>query len=364
MQLFYSVVSCIGMSALLMLEYIVKKSDTIVPSNKRFFRLSIWTVVVVMAAEIITTVFENAPVSYRPLHIWGNVLGFSLSPFVPLLIGEAIDGSHKKSLFAFVAVPVINLVLTVFSVWFPLIFRVSDENGYERGEVFWLYTLSYTVGLVYLLFQTFFITREYQGNNRCIPVVLFLFVCLGTVGQVLVPQLHVSWLCVAFSIALYYIYYCDLMHQIDGLTGLLNRRAYEYYIRRFRGGKGAAVVLFDVDDFKSINDRYGHPFGDYCLTTVSVCIRRAFFKIGLCFRIGGDEFCVLARKTDQAAVQKAYEKFLREIELMRRTESRLPMVSIGYSFADASSKGISVAVFEADQNMYQFKRKRKEAVPQ
>lgn len=363
MQPFYSAISCIGIIALLILEHSAKRSDTMITPNKTFFRLSIWIVILVMISEIATMFFEGAAASYRVWHIISNILGFSLSPFIPLLIGCAIGGFRKNNLLLFGIPAFLNLVLTILSAWFPIIFWVDAQNMYARSRAFWIYILSYSTALIYLLLQTLSITRNYQNSNRSVPILLFLFVGCGTMGQILFPQLHTTWLCVSFAIALYYMYYCDLLHQIDGLTGLLNRRTYEYNLYRTKSSDKAAVILFDIDDFKNINDRYGHPFGDYCLVAISSCIKKVFFRMGLCFRIGGDEFCVIVQKANQAAIDRAYSRFLREIQSMRDEEMRLPMVSIGYSFVDPKSKDITRAVSEADQNMYQFKRQRKEKLP-
>lgn len=362
MQLFYSSVSCIGIVALLILEHIARKSDTMAVAHKRFFCLSIWVTIIVMVSEIVTVFLEGAAASYRIPHIMGNVLGFALSPLIPLLIGCAIGEFHKNSLILFGILPTLNLILTVLSARFPIIFWVDAKNMYMRGNAFGVYVLAYSVAFVYLLVQTLLLTKCYQNSNRSIPLVLFFFVGFCAMGQVIVPWLHISWLCVSFAIALYYMYYCDLVHQIDALTGLLNRRTYEYNLRKIESSDKAAIILFDVDDFKNANDMYGHPFGDYCLTAVSSCIKKAFFKIGLCFRIGGDEFCVIAKKANRAAVERAYSRFLQEIELMRKAEARLPMVSIGYSFTGDKSESIMDAVFEADQNMYRFKQQRKKTV--
>lgn len=360
MQTFlYSAVSCAGIAALLILEHIARKSDLIALRNKRFFRLSIWLVIIVMLSELVTIYFEGAAVRYRWLSILGNVAGFALSPFVPLLIGCAIDGSHKKGLLWFALPAAINLVLSVFSAWFPIIFWVNAENGYMRGDAFGIYVFSYAVALILLLLQTLFMTRNYQNENHFLPIVLFLFVGMGTTGQVLVPWLHISWLCIAFALILYFIYCCDLLHQIDGLTGLLNRRTFEYNTHSLESGSNAAVIIFDVDEFKTINDTYGHPFGDHCLVAISSYIKKVFFKIGLCYRIGGDEFCVITRKTDKDAVEQACQRFLNTMESIRRVDSRLPQVSLGYAYADDKTESIKSVISRADQQMYQFKQQRK-----
>ena len=58
----------------------------------------------------------------------------------------------------------------------------------------------------------------------------------------------------------------------------------------------AAVLFFDVDDFKSVNDQYGHLYGDECLKFVGKAILDVYGDKGSCYRIGGDEFCVILKK--------------------------------------------------------------------
>ena len=115
--------------------------------------------------------------------------------------------------------------------------------------------------------------------------------------------------------------------------------------------------MFDIDDFKSINDRYGHPYGDHCLMIVSMCIKKAFFKLGLCFRVGGDEFCVLVLKPNRKAVEKACENFQEELDKVRREEERLPAVSVGWTLAQ--NEPVADVIAQADQKMYEHKRRHK-----
>ena len=118
------------------------------------------------------------------------------------------------------------------------------------------------------------------------------------------------------------------------------------------------VVLFDVDKFKMINDSYGHLYGDECLKSIAECIRKAFFSVGKCFRLGGDEFCMIAEASDPEVLQKALERFLQELAILRRSDSRLPMVSFGFAYAGQDDRDISALIQKADQNMYQYKDQR------
>ncbi|MFR1052113.1 MAG: GGDEF domain-containing protein [Oscillospiraceae bacterium] len=363
MREFYIVTSTINILALLIMVYIIHKSNVIDQRERLFFQLSIFVTVFVIAAEILTVYFDGAHPTHRLLCVIGNMAGFSMSPVIPLLLGCMISDRFQKLDWLFGLPALINLILSLLSAVFPFIFTVSADNVYQRGEFFWVFTAAYALSTLYLFFQTLNASKRYQNSNRFVLFALFLFMLLGTSVQVLRPSLHVSWLCISMSICLYYVYYSELRHQIDGLTWLLTRRTYEESLNKIRGRKNVTFFIFDIDNFKCINDRYGHPFGDFCIKSTANCIKDVFSKNGLCFRTGGDEFCVISDCVDTDTVQSLYQKFLSEINLMRKENPSLPMVSIGYASYNKKSGTIGEAIFNADQQMYCFKQSRKHAPP-
>lgn len=105
----------------------------------------------------------------------------------------------------------------------------------------------------------------------------------------------------------------DRMAHTDVLTGLPNRRSMldrlEIEIARAeRYGSGFSVALFDVDDFKRVNDTYGHDAGDEVLKRISREFQASMRKTDSCSRWGGEEFLVLFTETDLRAAVKAAEK--------------------------------------------------------
>ena len=114
-----------------------------------------------------------------------------------------------------------------------------------------------------------------------------------------------------FVVILGYAYYSELLEQHDTLTSLFNRRAYGQHLPRLASQDYGTIILFDVDDFKQINDRYGHQYGDTCLKIVATSILTAFSKVRFCYRIGGDEFSVLNKYTDERTIQAAEAEFLK-----------------------------------------------------
>ena len=122
-----------------------------------------------------------------------------------------------------------------------------------------------------------------------------------------------------------YILYSELTQKIDTLTHLLNRRSYESRPASLRGH--AVIYYFDVDEFKSVNDTFGHGVGDAVLAEVGSTIYAVFSKVGYCYRIGGDEFCVIAQISDTAA-EKYLSEFLRELTATA-SEKRAPAARVG-----------------------------------
>jgi len=119
----------------------------------------------------------------------------------------------------------------------------------------------------------------------------------------------------------------DLMAQLqqaadhDGLTGLLNRRAFEHRLHRrldTTAGAGGLILLWlDLDHFKSINDRHGHPAGDAVLRAVAAAIERCCREDDLCARLGGEEFALALVAPDAQAGAVIAERLRSTIAALR-----------------------------------------------
>jgi diguanylate cyclase (GGDEF)-like protein len=107
----------------------------------------------------------------------------------------------------------------------------------------------------------------------------------------------------------------------DPLTGLYNRRAFnEIAFREISGasrtGLGISVVLFDIDDFKQVNDQYGHLVGDIVLKAAASTLRSSLRDEDFLCRWGGDEFCALLPRADHEQAQDVAERALRAFEIL------------------------------------------------
>jgi diguanylate cyclase (GGDEF)-like protein len=184
----------------------------------------------------------------------------------------------------------------------------------------------------------------------------------GTSVQVIWPQVHASWLTVSLSLVLYYAYFCMLTETQDSLTGLLNRNVYDRHTKDLRPDLSGTVIIFDLDNFKDINDQFGHQWGDSCLEVIGNLIKDCFCKMGTCYRTGGDEFCVICHTADEQAAQKTLSSFHKKIDNFRNNTNltgELPMVSTGYAVFNALNGGYDLAIIEADTQMHAYKNIRK-----
>jgi two-component system cell cycle response regulator len=148
----------------------------------------------------------------------------------------------------------------------------------------------------------------------------------------------------------------------DPLTELLNRRAFdqnlEHAIRQWERHRRAFVLLLgDVDHFKLINDRFGHPVGDEVLKQLSSRIRSSLRKSDLAFRIGGEEFAVLLTETNLKAgaeVANKLRSFIDENPVVLSTgQTIFPTMSFGVGGPGADSPATLLA--QVDKALYQAK---------
>jgi diguanylate cyclase (GGDEF)-like protein/PAS domain S-box-containing protein len=152
----------------------------------------------------------------------------------------------------------------------------------------------------------------------------------------------------------------------DPLTGLPNRRALaealEHSIARSqRTGMPLAVLALDLDGFKAINDRWGHPAGDATLVEVAERLRRTIRRSDLAARLGGDEFAVIAGElSGPAPVTRLARRIgaaLRAPIELRETVAEIA-VSIGVAFYPGDGETTEALLGRADAALYAAKRDR------
>ena len=154
----------------------------------------------------------------------------------------------------------------------------------------------------------------------------------------------------------------DELGRTDGLTGLANRRqcfalAETELARHYRTGRPAALLIMDIDHFKDINDRYGHPMGDEVLCSVADILRRCCRETDTPTRYGGDEFLVMLPETDLRGAEEAARRIRGELETLRfeNAPDLRCTVSLGAAEAGRDITNVDVWIRQADGALYRAK---------
>lgn len=157
--------------------------------------------------------------------------------------------------------------------------------------------------------------------------------------------------------AVYYFYSLRVLrgnYMIDALTGVHNRR----YMSTLRDRENICYIFaIDIDDFKSVNDNYGHAFGDRVLQECARCMKAHIRDHDIVLRMGGDEFSIFLFKTDNIGAKTAASRLLETINELKlplpEGKHFTPSLSIGIAKCDGN---VEKAMIQADQNLYFSKK--------
>jgi diguanylate cyclase (GGDEF)-like protein len=248
-------------------------------------------------------------------------------------------------------------------------YTIDSGNEYHRGP---LLLVLFLAAIVYWLFSTALVLREYlyptRSREKAEYRTLFAFplpMLIGNLLQLRFYGLSIVWVLASLSMLILFIDMQNAQLTRDALTGLYNRRQTNsqlaWEIAHLHSSPDLLLaVMFDVDHFKKINDRYGHLAGDSALTLVARTIRDNCRKSDFASRFGGDEFLLIGhiRSAEDA------ESLIRRISGALEAESRsgaLPFavtMSAGCAlFSSADQVTMDDVLNRADRSMYEVKRR-------
>lgn len=338
-------------------------SDTALNAARRkpFLAAAILSVVAILSEA--GTVFTSPEhLDLRSLHIFFNTLGFALSPAIPLSIILIFDRGFLRTRRFLLIPTLVNLITAILSPSFGLFFSINAQNQYSRGDFFFVFIIAYATNLLLLILITVEVGRR---NNYPIAgrmAVLSFFTIAGTSIQLVHPAVYTTWHCVTLALLLYFLLMSEFDSSFDALTCLYNRAAFDQAVQQMGAGEGFSLIMLDIDDFKVINDTYGHECGDGVIKTVAAVIRTSFDRDYTCYRIGGDEFSIIGRETEREVLEQQLETLTANLAEARAVGNPLPTVSYGFSvFPGGKVLDFSRVLKEADAQMYHCKKRYKSA---
>ena len=286
-----------------------------------------------------------------------QIIKFIILPVVPIIMGnnifaKNIGDKYSTGYKALKIYFIIEELLMISSIFFYKI-------NFVYNSLIYLYYLSFTISTVYLFIKALKFSKFFQNKKMNELIFIIVFLILGILIQLLNQNIKIPWLPITLTSIFIYNYFNGLVHCIDGLTMLLNQKNFDVDMRKTN--KQTILIIFDVNDFKIINDTYGHNFGDSILATISEILKQTYHQYGNCYRIGGDEFSVIIEKRlSLQQVDQLNKLFIERLNEKRNGINELPSISHGMCEYDPKKMSADEAFKKADINMYANKKKQKE----
>lgn len=354
---------CLVVIILVVTLFLAYKNNVIKHDRNRHYFIGVVLTLILLVLEIATEILMMySEPKLVLLHNIVNVFGFILTPVVPISMTYLYDNKKLCPFRWILLIPIIlNTILVISSPWTGWIFKIGENNTYSRGPYFFVLTI---ISLVYFLVLISIEIRNYIGCDEEEHVLLFIIIILPVIGiilQILFPRILLIWGCVSVSLVLYYILISQRQYKYDVLTGIPNRVCFQKEMQQLFRTKGVLVAVFDLNNLKKTNDKWGHAVGDEMIKAAATIIHRSFKDYGTTYRIGGDEFCVICRNISEDEWKQCIESLNQTAADFRMDNINKLVIACGYSYFDDSGEMFSIydAFIKADHNMYDNKRKLK-----
>ena len=215
------------------------------------------------------------------------------------------------------------------------------------------------------------VKREADAQKKATHIYIGFFpliVLAGGVFQLFLLNTSVFCFCCTIFMLIFYIRSLEKQISIDPLTGLNNRGQLDRYVLQnasaYKDGRQTFVIMMDVNDFKSINDNYGHAEGDRTLITIAKALKTFVNNSNFpCFlgRYGGDEFLLIIHLGSEADIDTIISDIRSHIENERISQNFPFAISVGIGFDKFSGENdtYNKCILRADNNLYFDKERLK-----
>jgi len=338
-------------------------------------RLFIWIMgltLLTLILEIFSVLLDNPNFrQFMILHKLVNIIGFILAPGVIFLgymyTQEWVNRYQQEKIKAnkLLILPLfINSIATLMSYSGNGVFRITSENIYERGPLFFILPC---VSYIYFVYNLFFIYKQrkkFTYSELGMFSLFYIVPSIFTIVQLKYSFYLTIWNSTAIIVVLAYIFILNDQAYRDILSGLQNRLAYEHYAQNINYKKinKLFIIYIDIDDFKTINDQYGHYEGDEAIKTFASLLVEGFpIRQKKIIRLGGDEFLVLIEDHMQEVVVDYIKNLTENVEAYNNSGKKPYALKFSYGMAcytDAYESLYQLLEY-VDQLMYNHKESKK-----
>ena len=340
----------------------------------RLFVMILYCTILQLFLDIMSR-FDGRPDTIFPfINTLGNFSVFLLNPVIPSLWIAYVhyqvfhdESRTKKLLLIMLSISSVYVVLLVLSQAYGWFYYIDQDNIYHRGSLYWI-PVVFIMGLVSV--STAIVIKNRKRLDRKNFQTLIFFVIPPVIGTILqITSYGISFVLngVVLSILVLFLNIQNRNIYTDYLTGVNNRMRLDAYLKEKVSAcdKNFSAVLVDLDNFKKINDNFGHDTGDDAIETAAKLLKSSLRADDFIARFGGDEFCLVLDISNKSDLKKAVNRINHIAERYNKTSDNPFKIefSMGYAVYDRYSN-LSVEKFlkKLDIMMYANKQSSKKKV--
>lgn len=381
LKILYVEISAVGIVILLAIRFYLRKREYTQELDKRTFKWLVWSDILILFFDAVTWVLDGVMFPYSAeLLLISMMIYYCLVPlpslFWLLYTDVKLYGDERrlKRLLLLYSIPcAVSTILVLTTLKTGWIFTISSDGLYYRGPymaVIVLLTYVYLGGALIMAIRERCRERNADRVKVCryliffpIPTIILSFVQVELFGVTLI------WICMAVSLLIIFLNVQSEQISKDTLTGLLNRGYLDSCLDRIlTTSKGKPEIreryfamIVDMDDFKQVNDTFGHVEGDNLLIAAARLIRDTCRPDDVVTRMGGDEFFIIGQRGEKEEVQTLMDEIEDQVRRYNEKSSHpyKMCMSLGFAMLDGQIKRPDQLITAADSNMYKNKEKKK-----
>ncbi len=337
---------------------------------------------ITLGLQAIELISYNIELYYASLDHWNvqriifSIVGYIVRPsliypFVFLLRRESRINWPKWVYLDLVPL-IFSAIIQQFSYFTEWVFYFSEDNIFHRGPlgyVSMIVTIFYLIEVAVQIVLTKVLNKKF---NAGLIIVILMYVILAMLFESIFDIKSLGINAGVFSIVFFMFslqtnnlnetsFKLKILSEIDSLSQISNRYSGEKKIDELiKENKAGRFTVFDIDNFKTINDTYGHTIGDEAIVKLASLLKKTFGEENVVMRLGGDEFAVYS--FEEFDYEKNINLFLEELAKVKLSSD--PKFKMTVSFGFAKFDGKEDTSFDklykiADVKLYESKKKKK-----
>lgn len=279
-----------------------------------------------------------------------------------LFLFAFFDGKLKKAHFLLTHIPMlVGIIVLIANPFLPMFFTITSENTYLRLPGYYVLVVVELVILASSILYHFIDKRHAEPFQFYSMIVFLTPILIGVILQACFYGVSLQWPSVAIGIVGLFLTIQNQSIYRDSLTGLYNRAYLIYLQQRYRlKNVNVAAIMIDLNDFKSINDQFGHQMGDKALIEAARTFVTIVGKEGSVIRYAGDEFLIFVRSPSKGIGETFISQINDAFAKQKQTRERPYLLSVSMGCLEYrldNNNSLDDLLFRIDEKMYEAKKR-------